>query len=273
MLVFPNAKINLGLNVIEKRNDGYHNIETIFYPIGLSDALEIVPAQNKKEVTLFISGIEMEGDLDQNLVVKAYRLLNNQIKLTPVAIYLHKKIPFGAGLGGGSSDAAYTLKILNKLFDCKLVYSELEALAASLGADCAFFVRNSPVFASGIGNVFEPINISLKNYTLVLVKPDIFVSTPAAYASIIPHKPIVSLKDVINYPIEEWKQFMVNDFETPVFAKYPRIKQIKDNLYDLGAVYAAMSGSGSSVFGIFRDNELNFDKIFPNEFVWSGKIS
>lgn len=254
MITFPNAKINLGLNIIEKRPDGYHNLETIFYPINLQDALEVTRRENNdKEYTLHISGAPLEGEPEDNLVVKAYKLLKKDYPgLLPVDIHMYKHIPAGAGLGGGSSDAACIIKLLNDKFSLGLSTERMEEYAAKLGADCAFFIRNKPVFATGIGNLFEPVELSLKGYHIILIKPDIFVSTRDAFAEIKPVRPAVSLKEVVKQPIETWKSSMKNDFEDSVFKKFPEIAAIKDELYDLGAVYAAMSGSGSSVYGIFK---------------------
>lgn len=254
MITFPNAKINLGLNIVEKRPDGYHNLETIFYPINLQDALEVTRRENNdKEYTLHISGSSLEGEPEDNLVVKAYKLLKKDYPgLLPVDIHMYKHIPAGAGLGGGSSDAACIIKLLNDKFSLGLSTERMEEYAVKLGADCSFFIRNKPVFATGIGNLFEPVELSLKGYHIILIKPDIFVSTRDAFAEIKPVRPAVSLKEVVKQPIETWKSSMKNDFEDSVFKKFPEIAAIKDELYDLGAVYAAMSGSGSSVYGIFK---------------------
>lgn len=254
MITFPNAKINLGLNIIEKRPDGYHNLETIFYPINLQDALEVTRRENNdKEYTLHISGSPLEGEPEDNLVVKAYKLLKKDYPgLLPVDIHMYKHIPAGAGLGGGSSDAACMIKLLNDKFSLGLSTERMEEYAVKLGADCSFFIRNKPVFATGIGNLFEPVELSLKGYHIILIKPDIFVSTRDAFAEIKPVRPAVSLKEIVKQPIETWKSSMKNDFEDSVFKKFPEIAAIKDELYDLGAVYAAMSGSGSSVYGIFK---------------------
>lgn len=254
MITFPNAKINLGLNIIEKRPDGYHNLETIFYPINLQDALEVTRRENNdKEYTLHISGALLEGEPEDNLVVKAYKLLKKDYPgLLPVDIHMYKHIPAGAGLGGGSSDAACMIKLLNDKFSLGLSTERMEEYAVKLGADCSFFIRNKPVFATGIGNLFEPVELSLKGYHIILIKPDIFVSTRDAFAEIKPVRPAVSLKEIVKQPIETWKSSMKNDFEDSVFKKFPEIAAIKDELYDLGAVYAAMSGSGSSVYGIFK---------------------
>lgn len=263
MITYPNAKINLGLNITEKRPDGYHNLETVFYPIPLQDALEVKPLDGENEYLLKITGTQITGEPEDNLVIKAYRLLKQDYPHLPsIDIHMFKHIPTGAGLGGGSSDAAFMLKLLNEKFSLHISVSQLEEYAARLGADCAFFIQNKPVFASGIGNIFEPIELSLKGYYLVLVKPDIFVSTKEAYALVKPQKPQLSLKDIIHRPIEEWKNTMVNDFEESVFHKFPEIAAIKDKLYDMGAIYASMSGSGASVFGLFKEQVKYVDEVF-----------
>lgn len=272
MIIYPNAKINLGLNVVEKRPDGYHNLETVFYPIPLQDAIEITAVDNEKQTEenvdyrLKVTGNLLDGTPDDNLVIKAYRLLRNDFDIAPCAFNVFKHIPTGAGLGGGSSDAAFTITALNDRFGLGLTDTQMEKYAARLGADCAFFIRNKPVMATGIGNVFSPIDLSLKGKTLVLVKPDIFVSTPDAYRLVKPHKPEQSLAELLKQPIETWKDNVKNDFEVSVFAKYPEIAGIKDMLYDLGAVYASMSGSGSSVFGIFDQPLEHVDDSFAGYF-------
>ena len=260
MLCFPNAKINLGLNIVSKRFDGYHNLETVFYPIAIKDALEVVPVTGKKGI-FKQSGILLEGNSEQNLAIKAYSLLRKEYDIPEVDIYLRKNIPFGAGLGGGSADAAFMLKLLNDVYELHLSEDKLEELASRLGADCPFFIRNKPVFATGIGNIFTPVKLSLKGYFIVLVKPDIHVSTKEAYALVKPKPPVFSLMEIIKDTPEAWKGKMINDFESSVFFQYPAIKDIKEKLYHLGAVYASMSGSGSSVFGIFRE-EVNLTKEF-----------
>lgn len=253
MITFPNAKINLGLNIVEKRPDGYHNLETIFYPIPLQDALEITPWEGgERKYKLAQSGIQIAGDDEHNLVVKAYKLLDSLYNLPPIEINLLKHIPSGAGLGGGSADAAFMLCMLNQHFQLNIPNDQLEVYAAQLGADCAFFVENKPTFAEGIGNIFSPIELSLKGYKLLLVKPDIFVSTRDAFAQIKPKRPSISLKEVAKMPVEAWKTYMVNDFEESVFPQFPAIADIKALLYDMGAIYASMSGSGSSVFALFK---------------------
>lgn len=267
MITFPNAKINLGLNIVEKRPDGYHNLETVFFPINLQDALEVKPLEEEgKDYKISMKGNVLDCNPDDNLVVKAYKLLKHDFNLAPVDIHLFKHIPSGAGLGGGSSDCAFMIKMLNEKFSLGLSLEKMEEYAAKLGADCAFFVRNEPVFATGIGNIFEPVRLSLADYYIVLVKPDIFVSTRDAFSKIKPHRPELSLKEIIKMPVEKWKNVMVNDFEDSVFALYPEIAAIKDKMYDLGAVYASMSGSGSSVYGLFRQPIENVDEKFAGCF-------
>ena len=271
MLTYPNAKINLGLNIVERRPDGYHNIETVFYPIGLSDGLEVVPSDTCLDYSFSSSGIELGGDPEDNLIIKAYRLLRSDYQFPAIDISLIKQIPFGAGLGGGSSDAAFMLKMLNEIFELKITNRKLEKYAAVLGADCPVFIKNKPVFATGTGNIFTPIKISLKGYYLMLVKPDIHVSTPEAYSLVIPEKPQTSLIDLIKRPVTEWKDTIKNDFEKSVFPKYPEIESIKKSMYELGAVYASMSGSGSSVYGIF-DIEIPENRLFDTYFTTGGVL-
>lgn len=275
MITFPNAKINLGLNIVEKRPDGYHNLETIFYPIPLQDALEITPWEGgERKYKLAQSGIQIAGDDENNLVVKAYKLLDNLHNLPPIEINLLKHIPSGAGLGGGSADAAFMLCMLNQHFQLNIPNEQLEVYAAQLGADCAFFVENKPTFAEGIGNIFSPIELSLKGYKLLLVKPDIFVSTRDAFAQIKPKRPSISLKEVAKMPVEAWKTYMVNDFEESVFPQFPAIADIKALLYDMGAIYASMSGSGSSVFALFKgDTTLPKVDFGEGAFVFEAMIS
>lgn len=267
MITFPNAKINLGLNIIAKRSDGYHNLETIFYPVSLEEALEVNKSENNSTpFALHTSGLPVEGDPAQNLVAKAFQLLAKRFDLPPIDVYLYKKIPTGAGLGGGSSDAAFMLKLLNDEFELKLTTEELEEYAAQLGADCAFFIRNHPTFAEGIGNIFSSVKVSLQGYGIVIVKPDIFVSTREAFSLITPAKPEISLKENIYRAPEEWKKHITNDFERSVFKLYPAIAEIKDKLYDHGAIYASMSGSGAAVYGLFTPKteipEMDFGSSF-----------
>lgn len=272
MITFPNAKINLGLNIVSKRPDNYHNLETIFYPIDLQDALEVVDAPEKTGCNLHISGLQIDGDQQTNLVVKAYKYLKESFLLPSVDVYLHKVIPFGAGLGGGSSDAAFMLRLLRDKYELQVTDEKLLSLASRLGADCSFFLLNKPVLASGIGNVFSPVSFSLKNYYLVLVKPDVLVSTAEAYSLVKPMEPAVPLSDIVKMPVKEWRFQMVNDFEKSVFSRYPEIKAIKEVLYEAGAVYASMSGSGSSVYGLFSE-PVDLSEEFSGCFVWQGKCN
>ena len=271
MITYPNAKINLGLNIVEKRPDGYHNIETVFYPIGLCDVLEVEPSETCTDYSFSSLGIAVGGDPEDNLIVKAYHLLRSGYQFPPVDISLVKQIPFGAGLGGGSADAAFMLKMLNEMFQLKITPSRLEKIASKLGADCPVFIRNKPVYATGIGNVFTPLKLSLKGYFLLLIKPDIHVSTPEAYALVKPQKAEILLSESIMKPVSEWKNLIKNDFEISVFARYPEIAEIKQKMYDHGAIYASMSGSGSSVFGIF-ENEPSVISGVENCFITGGYL-
>lgn len=271
MITFPNAKINIGLNITEKRADGYHNLESVFYPIPLKDALEIVPSFDKQNHSFHFSGITIDGDPEKNLVAKALRLLQKNHHLSALDVYLEKTIPFGAGLGGGSADAAFMLKLLNDFFKLNLSTSELEKYASEIGADCPFFIQNSPAFASGIGDVLTPIELSLKGFFLVLIKPDIHISTPEAYSLITPQVPEFSIKDWIKKPITEWKDKIVNDFEKNIFVKYPVIADIKSELYRQNALYASMSGSGSSVFGIF-ENAVDLSGYFKDYYIFQKEF-
>ncbi|MDL2256294.1 4-(cytidine 5'-diphospho)-2-C-methyl-D-erythritol kinase [Parabacteroides sp. OttesenSCG-928-K15] len=269
MICFPNAKINLGLNVVQKRPDGYHNIETLFYPVPVKDALEVVTAA---EEDIFIqTGIPITGDSADNLVMRALALLRTKYAIPPLEIHLLKQIPFGAGLGGGSSDAAFMLKLVNEFCTLGLSVDEMEEMAASLGADCPFFIQNKPVFATGTGNLFTSVDVSLKGYYFGLVKPPVAVSTPEAYAGITPRQPEMPLTEIATLPVETWRECMVNDFETNVFKQYPVIATLKQQLYDAGALYASMSGSGSSVFGIFKE-PVNIQPLFPDYYVWEGLL-
>ncbi len=248
--------------MVSKRHDGYHNLETVFYPVKLTDALEIVEAD---ETAFSSSGIEIDGKPESNLVFKAFQILKKDYDLSPVKLHLHKVVPFGAGLGGGSSDAAFALKMLNDLFKLGLPADELEKYAARIGADCPFFIQNKPTFAHGIGNLFEPVALDLSVFEIVIVKPNISVSTPDAYRNIIPQSSTFNLKEINRLPIEDWKHVVKNDFEKSVFPQYPEIEKLKNLLYEIGAVYASMSGSGSAVFGLFRHLPTDLDSCLPND--------
>lgn len=267
MILFPNAKINLGLAVIEKRPDGFHNIESIFVPIPLSDTLEILPS---KYFHLETYGLTIDGILEQNICVKAYQLFKTKFNIPPVRIILHKNIPMGAGLGGGSSDAAFTLIGLNKLFNINLTNKQLTHYATLLGSDCPFFIQNTPCFATNKGEVLEPISLNLKNYYIKIIKPPIHISTVNAYKYIQPKKNVVSFTQIIKEKnIQEWKKYLFNDFENQAFTEYPILSKIKKNMYDEGALFAAMSGSGSAIFGIYKSKP----SIIQDEtFCWISKL-
>ncbi|MCD8740211.1 4-(cytidine 5'-diphospho)-2-C-methyl-D-erythritol kinase [Mucilaginibacter roseus] len=249
MINFPNAKINIGLNITERRPDGYHNLETVFYPIGIKDALEIVEAG---ELTFEASGIGIPGNVEDNLCVKGYHLIKKDYDLPPVSIHLHKNIPIGAGLGGGSADAAFFIKLLDLQFGLNLTIEQMEGYARQLGADCAFFIQNKPVYAHGKGDVFQPVQLDLSAYKIVLVMPPAHVSTGEAYRGVRPKPSIHSLQDLVQQPVALWRQYIKNDFEESIFKNHPVIRGVKAALYEAGALYASMSGSGASVFGIFE---------------------
>jgi 4-diphosphocytidyl-2-C-methyl-D-erythritol kinase len=248
MIIFPNAKINIGLNVTERRKDGYHNLETIFYPVKINDAVEVAEAN---ALSFESSGLEIPGRAADNLCIKGYNLLKKDFDLPPVKIHLHKHIPIGAGLGGGSADAAFFIRLLNKKFDLGLTDERMIAYARQLGADCAFFIKNKPVFAFEKGDEFEPIKLDLSNYKIIVVMPPVQVSTAEAYRGVKPAPVNESLMELIYRPVTEWKNHIKNDFEQSVFANNPMIRGVKAALYEAGAIYASMSGSGAAVFGIF----------------------
>ena len=258
MLTFPNAKINLGLNVVEKRPDGYHNLETVFYPVPITDALELFPMDkdfpSAFDCDLKVTNISIDGDEQKNLVVKAYNLLKQDFPTLPrIHIHLYKGIPTQAGMGGGSSDCGFMITLLNRQFQLGLSDEQMIDYAARLGADCAFFVLNKPCYAEGIGEKLQPVALDLKGWYLAVVRPAIPVPTREAFSLIVPQYPSKNCRDIVMQPVETWRQELTNDFEKSVFALYPEIGAIKDRLYDKGAVYAAMSGSGSSLFGLFRE--------------------
>ena len=276
MVTFPNAKINLGLDVVEKRPDGYHNLETVFYPIPLQDILEITVTKEEDapDYTFTMHNAVFEGDNGDNLVVKAYKILAADYRMPKVNMALYKNIPTGAGLGGGSADAAFALKMLNEIAALGLDNSKLEEYAARLGADCAFFINNKPAYATGIGNILSPTTCDLAGYCMVIVKPEIHISTKDAYSLVRPAFPQTPLAEITQKPVAEWKGLMKNDFEKSVFAKHPSMEKIKERLYSMGAVYASMSGSGSAFFGIF-DKEIDIDCIkenFPGTFCWCSVL-
>lgn len=253
MVVFPNCKINLGLNILRKRSDGFHDLETVFYPIGLRDALELIPSPAAKDIVFTTTGLPVSGNSNDNLCVKAYRLLQHDFpQLPPVSVHLHKVIPMGAGLGGGSADAACMLRLLNDKFQLALSDDQLIGYALQLGSDCPFFILNKPCFATGRGEKMQAVALDLSAYRILLVNPGIHVNTGWAFSCITPGVPAASIAEIIRQPVGTWRSSLINDFEPVVFAEFPEVKKIRDELYAQGALYAAMSGSGSTIFGIFE---------------------
>ena len=276
MLTKPIAKINLGLNVVEKRPDGYHNLETVFYPVQIEDALEVYPMApefpSEYDCDLKVTNITIDGDEQRNLVVRAYNLLKSDFPTLPrIHAHLYKGIPTQAGMGGGSSDCGFMITLLNDMFKLGLSDQQMIDYAAHLGADCAFFILNRPCYAEGIGEKLQPIDLDLKGWYLSLVRPDIPVSTREAFALIKPHYPEVNCREVVKQPVELWRDTLVNDFEGSVFAVHPELGAVKDRLYELGATYAAMSGSGSTLFALSHQ-PLNLDE-FNSEGTFRKTIS
>ncbi len=270
MISFPNGKINIGLSITEKRKDGFHNIETVMVPVNINDVLEIIVSP-RKVLSFTRTGIHLEGNPLDNLVCKAFYLLKKDFNLPEVEIHLHKVIPSGAGLGGGSSDAAFTIRMINQLFGLNLSESQMEDYARTLGSDCAFFIKNKPALAAGKGDVFENICPDLEKYYLVIVKPDLHISTPEAYSWIQPKLKEIPLKDLIAAPMINWKHTVINDFEMEIIKRYPGIKTIRDKLYESGAIYTSLTGSGAAVYGIFSER-IELAKGFPDCFVWGGYL-
>lgn len=270
MIIFPIAKVNLGLNVVERRPDGYHNLQTVFYPVGIQDALEIFPMAedfpSEVDCDIKVSNIPIEGDEQRNLVVRAYQLLKQDFPNLPrLHVHLYKGIPTQAGMGGGSSDASAMLRLLNTSFQLNLSDEKLISYASKLGADCAIFILNRPAYAEGIGEKLYPMDIDLSGWYMAVVRPDIPIPTKEAFARIKPHFPQKCCRDIVMQPVETWKEELVNDFEESVFALHPELAAIKERLYQLGATYAAMSGSGSALFGLFRqpiDLRSSFEGMF-----------
>ena len=279
MLTFPCAKINLGLNITSKREDGYHNIETIFYPVPLTDALEVKLMHDDfpsdEPCDLKITGNAVDCDEKNNLVVKAYTLLAQDFKLPRVHTHLVKRIPMQAGLGGGSADGAFMIRLLDERFRLNMGIAEMERYASRLGSDCAFFITTEPSFATGRGEVLEPVNIAehnLQGYYIAIVKPAIAVSTREAFKQIICRQPEHCCRDIVRQPIETWKTVLTNDFEEPAFKQHPELADIKQRLYDLGAVYAQMSCSGSAFFGLFRTVPQQLKSNFPDCYTFTTKL-
>ena len=259
MIFFPNCKINIGLNICEKLSSGYHNLESIFYPVPWCDILEIMPSENDEFI---FDGIEINCDLEQNLCYQAYRKLKDKYKIPSVKLYLHKDIPYGAGLGGGSSDAAFTIMGLNRIFSLQMSDSHMIEIANELGSDCAFFITNKPSYVTGTGNILSECSVNLNGHFLILIKPDFSISTREAYSKVVPTGINNNLILFANQPVSQWKNNIKNDFENPLFSIYPQLEQIKNQLYDSGALYASMSGSGSTIYGIFT-KETSIEIDFP----------
>lgn len=269
MISFPNAKINIGLNIIEKRSDGFHEIDSIFFPVvGLNDVLEINEAP---ELSFTSSGLDIPGDSQNNLCLKAFNLLKEKFDIPNVSMHLHKVIPMGAGLGGGSADGAFVINMLNELFELNISIEEKENFAAQLGSDCPFFIKNIPAQAIGRGEILNDVNVDLSKYYILMVNPDIHVGTKEAYQGVVPRAGEKSVSELIYEPIESWRQNIVNDFEQSIFPKYVEIESLKDSMYSNGAIYASMTGSGSTVYGLFKNEPVKgyFD---ANYFSWSGKL-
>jgi 4-diphosphocytidyl-2-C-methyl-D-erythritol kinase len=270
MISFPNAKINLGLDVIERRNDGYHNISSCFYPVPLKDILEI----NLSNTFSFnISGLQIPGDQGGNLVVKAYKILKKDFNLPPVSMHLHKNIPMQSGLGGGSSDGAYTLRMLNELFELFLDDSVISDYASMLGSDCPFFIYNVPSIITGRGEEVEEIDLDLNGYIICVVKPDVSISTPNAYQNIQPGNPAYPVSTILSdQEIGNWKEMLKNDFEKVILNIHPGLSELKSNLYEMGALYVSMTGSGSAFYGIFKDPPSFKGKFPDNYFYWMANL-
>ena len=268
MVCFPNAKINIGLHITERRSDGFHNIASCFVPVGWSDVLEIIPAQ---KFGFSSSGISIPGDASTNLCVKAYELLKQDFHLPPVQIHLHKIVPIGAGLGGGSADAAFTLKLLNQTWELGIGTEDLENYARKLGSDCAFFIQNRPVFCYDKGDQFKDIALNLTDKFIVLVYPNLHISTAEAYSGVRPEQRSINFSELLQQKPSFWCSDIKNDFEAHLFVKYPILGQIKSQLYEQGAVYASMTGSGSTIYGIF-ENPVDLIDCFKNYLIWQGNL-
>lgn len=271
MIVFPKAKINLGLRITGRRNDGYHNIETVFYPVSLFDALEFVVSPESQEMDILtVTGISLGVRPEENILMKAVSKLREKYSFPMLKIHLHKVIPHGAGLGGGSSDAGCMLKALNRHFQMSIGEKELKSMALDIGSDCPFFIDGDPSFASGRGEILEAINPLLSGYYLLLLNPGVGINTGEAYRNCRPETPSASLRSVVAHDIREWKDLIFNDFEKYAFKKHPVIGMIKDELYAYGALFSLMSGSGSSVYGIFSGKPENIPDWLNEMVIWEG---
>ena len=279
MITFPCAKINLGLNITSEREDGYHNLETVFFPVPLTDALEVKLMHNDfpscEPCDLKITGNAVDCDEQNNLVVKAYKLLAQDFSLPRVHMHLVKRIPMQAGMGGGSADGAFMIRLLDERFRLNMGIAEMERYASRLGSDCAFFITAEPSFGTGRGEVLEPVQIAENNlqaFYIVIVKPAVAVSTREAFKQTVCRQPEHCCRDIIRQPVETWKAMLVNDFEVPAFKQRPELAAIKQQLYNLGAVYAQMSGSGSAFFGLFRNEPQQVKEAFPGCFTFASKL-
>ena len=270
MVAFPPCKINLGLNVLRRRSDGYHDIETCFYPVPRTDVLEIVPS---REFKFEQTGINIPGPHEDNLCVKAYRLLQKDYGLDPVGIYLHKLIPPGSGLGGGSSDGTWTLRLLNSLFNLSIPVSRMKDYAARLGSDCPYFLHDEPMIGAGRGEQLMSVKLSLGGKYLVIIRPEVHVSTREAYQDVTPGAAKESIRSIIeSLPVNQWKGRLINQFESAVMGKHQVIRNICEELYRAGAVFASMSGSGSAVYGLF-EVEKDLSSTFDGVDYWSGWLA
>jgi 4-diphosphocytidyl-2-C-methyl-D-erythritol kinase len=265
MICFPNCKINLGLNIISRRDDGYHEVSTVMYPVDIEDILEVVKSEEFKFTS---SGLDIPGKTNSNLCVKAFKILQREFDIDPVHIHLFKNIPMGAGLGGGSADGAFTLSLINDFYELNISNEQLKVYASELGSDCAFFIENIPQYAEGRGEVLTPFNVTLEGKTLVLINDGTHISTEEAYGSIKPKSPENDVQKVLNKPLSEWKELLVNDFEKGIFKNHPQLAEYRSKLYESGAEYAAMTGSGSTIFGIFNESPtLDSDLLNVSGFV------
>lgn len=269
MLLFPNSKINFGLYIVAKRNDGYHNIESILWPVPWRDILEVVPAPDGK-FQFTQTGIPLQITDENNLVVKVWIFMQERFDLSPVHIYLHKTIPSGAGLGGGSSDAAYTIKALNSLFSLKLSTKRMQSFAAKFGSDCPFFIDEKPHFVAGTGTLLAQTKLDLTGYHIGIIKPDISISSAEAYKNIELKSSPSHWENVTSYPYE-WRHKVVNQFEEWLMLKNPELMQFKDKLYSHNAFYASLTGSGAAIYGLFEEAP-RMNEWFPDMLTWQGQL-
>ena len=269
MVAFPPVKINLGLNIIAKRADNFHDIESVFYPVGWTDVIEVITTENQ-EFNLKITGLPIPGNPAKNLIFKGYQLLKNDYEIPGLSFHLHKILPMGAGLGGGSSDGAYALKLINEVAQLGISAEKLHEYALQLGSDCPFFLTEKAAFVKGRGEILEPISIDLSGWYIHIVMPPISISTAEAYSWITPSQPQKSIREIISLPPEQWKEHLKNDFEKHAIQHHPVIGEIKNKMYDLGATYVSMSGSGAAVYGLFKQKPISFQT--EGMQVWEGRL-